>query len=286
MANNKYDTVAFIYDFDGTLSPDNMQEYGFIKAIGKNADEFWAENARLSNENDASNILCYMYLMIKMAKNNDISLKRESFQRFGKDVELFEGVKDWFARINDYGRSKGLDVKHYIISSGLKEMIEGTAIAGEFEKIFACSFLYNIDGVAYWPAVAVDYTAKTQFLFKINKGINEVSDNSRINEYKPEDERPVPFTSMVYFGDGETDVPCMKMIKEHGGHAVAVYKPGDMRCKKRALQLISDGRVNFVSPADYSEGHEIDCIAHTILDKIAVDLRINKLLQEHSKRVE
>ena len=286
MANNKYDTVAFIYDFDGTLSPDNMQEYGFIKAIGKNADEFWTENARLSNENDASNILCYMYLMIKMAKNNDISLKRESFQRFGKEVELFEGVKDWFARINDYGRSKGLDVKHYIISSGLKEMIEGTAIAGEFEKIFACSFLYNIDGVAYWPAVAVDYTAKTQFLFKINKGINEVSDNSRINEYKPEDERPVPFTSMVYFGDGETDVPCMKMIKEHGGHAVAVYKPGDMKCKKRALQLISDGRVNFVSPADYSEGHEIDCIAHTILDKIAVDLRINKLLQEHSKRVE
>lgn len=286
MANNKYDTVAFIYDFDGTLSPDNMQEYGFIKAIGKNADEFWTENARLSNENDASNILCYMYLMIKMAKNNDISLKRESFQRFGKDVELFEGVKDWFVRINDYGRSKGLDVKHYIISSGLKEMIEGTAIAGEFEKIFACSFLYNIDGVAYWPAVAVDYTAKTQFLFKINKGINEVSDNSRINEYKPEDERPVPFTSMVYFGDGETDVPCMKMIKEHGGHAVAVYKPGDMKCKKRALQLISDGRVNFVSPADYSEGHEIDCIAHTILDKIAVDLRINKLLQEHSKRVE
>ena len=108
MAKNKYDTVAFIYDFDGTLSPDNMQEYGFIKAIGKNADEFWAENARLSKENDASNILCYMYLMIKMAKSNNISLKRESFQRFGNDVKLFEGVKDWFGRINSYGRSKGL----------------------------------------------------------------------------------------------------------------------------------------------------------------------------------
>lgn len=286
MAKNKYDTVAFIYDFDGTLSPDNMQEYGFIKAIGKNADEFWAENARLSKENDASNILCYMYLMIKMAQINNISLKRESFQRFGKDVELFEGVKDWFARINSYGRSKGLDVKHYIISSGLKEMIEGTAIADEFEKIFACSFLYNVDGVAYWPAVAVDYTAKTQFLFKINKGINEVSDNSRINEYKPEDERPVPFTSMVYFGDGETDVPCMKMIKEHGGHAVAVYKPKDARRKKKALQLISDGRANFVSPADYSDGREIDRIAHIILDKIAVDLQINKLLKEHAQRAE
>ena len=285
MVEKGNDIVAFIYDFDGTLSPDNMQEYGFIKAIGKNADEFWAENARLSKENDASNILCYMHLMIKMAQTNNISLKRESFQRFGKDVELFEGVKEWFGRINDYGRSKGLDVKHYIISSGLKEMIEGTAIADEFEKIFACSFLYNVDGVAYWPAVAVDYTAKTQFLFKINKGINEVSDNSRINEYKPEDERPVPFTSMVYFGDGETDVPCMKMIKEHGGHAVAVYKPKDAGRKQKALQLISDGRANFVSPADYSEGHEIDCIAHIVLDKIAVDLQINKLLKEHAQRV-
>jgi hypothetical protein len=227
-----------------------------------------------------------MKLMFDEARKADIKLRREDFRRFGASVELFKGVKEWFGRINDYGRSKGLDVKHYIISSGLKEMIEGTAIADEFEKIFACSFLYNVDGVAYWPAVAVDYTAKTQFLFKINKGINEVSDNSRINEYKPEDERPVPFTSMVYFGDGETDVPCMKMIKEHGGHAVAVYKPKDARRKKKALQLISDGRANFVSPADYSEGHEIDKIAHIILDKIAVDLQINKLLKEHAQRAE
>lgn len=171
--------VALIYDFDGTLSPGNMQEFGFIQAIGKDKAEFWAKNKKLSEENDANGILTYMYLMIQAAKNNGISLRRESFKRFGENVELFDGVKEWFALVNDYGRSIGLDIRHYINSSGLKEMIEGTSIAKEFENIYACSFLYDVDGIAYWPAVAIDYTAKTQFLFKINKGIKEVSDNKK-----------------------------------------------------------------------------------------------------------
>ena len=277
MANNKYDTVAFIYDFDGTLSPDNMQEYGFIKAIGKNADEFWAENARLSNENDASNILCYMHLMIKMAKNNDISLKRESFQRFGKDVELFEGVKDWFARINDYGRSKGLDVKHYIISSGLKEMIEGTAIADEFEKIFACSFLYNKEGEAEWPGVAVDYTAKTQFLFKINKGILSIRDNKKVNESQAEDIKRIPFPHMIYLGDGETDVPCMKIVKMFGGNSIAVYNPEIKKKVNVAKKLLRQQRVNFITPADYTKDSRTYQVVCAIIDKIKADWALNRL---------
>ena len=214
----KRPTVALIYDFDGTLSPGNMQEFGFIQAIGKDKAEFWAKNKKLSEDNDANGILTYMYLMIQAAKNNGISLRRESFKRFGENVELFDGVKEWFALVNEYGKSIGLDIKHYINSSGLKEMIEGTPIAKEFENIYACSFLYDVDGIAYWPAVAIDYTAKTQFLFKINKGIKEVSDNKKINQYIPEKERPIPFKRMIYFGDGDTDIPCMKMIKEHGGH--------------------------------------------------------------------
>lgn len=178
----KKPTVALIYDFDGTLSPGNMQEFGFIQAIGKDKAEFWAKNKKLSEDNDANGILTYMYLMIQAAKNNGISLRRESFKRFGENVELFDGVKEWFALVNEYGKSIGLDIKHYINSSGLKEMIEGTPIAKEFENIYACSFLYDVDGIAYWPAVAIDYTAKTQFLFKINKGIKEVSDNKKINQ--------------------------------------------------------------------------------------------------------
>ena len=263
----KRPTVALIYDFDGTLSPGNMQEFGFIQAIGKDKSEFWAKNKQLSEDNDANGILTYMYLMIQAAKNNGISLRRESFKRFGENVELFDGVKEWFALVNEYGKSIGLDVKHYINSSGLKEMIEGTPIAKEFENIYACSFLYDVDGIAYWPAVAIDYTAKTQFLFKINKGIKEVSDNKKINQYIPEKERPIPFERMIYFGDGDTDIPCMKMIKEHGGHSIAVYANGNSVKKATALQLIKDNRVNFVCPADYRAGKEINMV-HCCPEKI------------------
>jgi phosphoserine phosphatase len=269
MNKQKKSVIALVYDFDGTLSPSNMQEYGFIEAIGKNKDDFWKEAFSLSKKNDANGILCYMYLMFKKARENSISLKRESFQRFGKSIKLYNGVKEWFSLINEYGNNLGLDVRHYIISSGLKEMIEGTEIANEFENIYACSFLYDVDGVAMWPAVAVDYTAKTQFLFKINKGIKEVSDNTKINEFIPEEERPIPFKHFIYFGDGETDIPCMKMVKEHGGNSIAIYK----RTKKEmAEKLINQNRVNFVCPSDFSEGKEIYHVVTTILNKIKADL--------------
>ena len=277
--------VALIYDFDGTLSPGNMQEFGFIQAIGKDKAEFWAKNKKLSEDNDANGILTYMYLMIQAAKNNGVSLRRESFKRFGENVELFDGVKELFALVNEYGKSIGLDVKHYINSSGLKEMIEGTPIAKEFENIYACSFLYDVDGIAYWPAVAIDYTAKTQFLFKINKGIKEVSDNKKINQYIPEKERPIPFERMIYFGDGDTDIPCMKMIKEHGGHSIAVYANGNSVKKATALQLIKDNRVNFVCPADYRAGKEINMVVKRILDKIKADYEFQRLLDLHHKKI-
>lgn len=268
--------VALVYDFDGTLSPRNMQEFGFIQAIGKDIDEFWAKNNELSENNDASGILCYMYMMIKEATYNSVLLTRESFREFGAKVELFDGVKEWFALINAYGEKCGLAIKHYINSSGLKEMIEGTSIAQEFENIYACSFLYDVNGVAYWPAVAVDYTAKTQFLFKINKGIQSVSDTHKINEYTPEEERPVPFKRMIYFGDGATDIPSMKMVKEHGGHSIAVY--GEESKRPMAQKLIDEHRVNFVCHADYREGSEIHAVVTKILDKIKADYDIDRLV--------
>lgn len=268
--------VALVYDFDGTLSPRNMQEFGFIQAIGKDIDEFWAKNNELSENNDASGILCYMYMMIKEATYNSVLLTRESFREFGAMVELFDGVKEWFALINSYGEKCGLTIKHYINSSGLKEMIEGTSIAQEFENIYACSFLYDVNGVAYWPAVAVDYTAKTQFLFKINKGIQSVSDTHKINEYTPEEERPVPFKRMIYFGDGATDIPSMKMVKEHGGHSIAVY--GEESKRPMAQKLIDEHRVNFVCHADYREGSEIHAVVTKILDKIKADYDVDRLV--------
>lgn len=277
-------TVALIYDFDGTLSPGNMQEFGFIQATGKTKEEFWKKNRELAEGKDANGILTYMYLMLSEARQNNISLKRDSFKNFGKNVELFDGVKEWFSMVNNYGRQIGLDIRHYINSSGLKEMIEGTPIAHEFENIYACSFLYNVDDIAYWPGVAIDYTAKTQFLFKINKGISEVSDNKKINRFIPEDERPIPFTRMIYFGDGETDIPCMKMIKEHGGHSIAVYEQGNQNKKDTALQLIRDNRVNFICAADYRKGKEINMVVKRVLNKIRADYDFQRLLDLHKKK--
>lgn len=266
MTTKKDIDVALVYDFDGTLSPGNMQEFGFVQAIGKDPTQFWEKVVRMATDNDASGILCYMYLMLQEAATNNISLKRESFRKFGSKVELYKGVTEWFSLINQYGKSIGLNIKHYINSSGLREMIEGTTIAKEFENIYACSFLYNVDGVAYWPAVAVDYTTKTQFLFKINKGIREVSDNKKINEYVAKEDRAIPFEHMIYFGDGETDVPSMSVVKGQGGHAIAVY--GDNSKRALAMRLIQEDRVNYACRADYSEGEELCVTVKQILDKI------------------
>lgn len=284
MTTKKKLEVALVYDFDGTLSPKNMQEFGFVQAIGKNPTEFWQKNREIATNNDASEILCYMFLMIKEAKYKDIRLTRDSFRSFGSKIDLFPGVLEWFQLINGVGEKTGLNIKHYINSSGLKEMIEGTPIAKEFENIYACSFLYDSNGVAYWPAVAVDYTAKTQFLFKINKGIREVSDNSKVNQYIPENKRRIPFERMIYFGDGDTDVPCMKMVKQHGGHSIAVY--GNREKKATAMRLINEDRVNFACSADFTEGKDVFNVVKRILYKIKADYDFQRLLDIHKSNAE
>ncbi len=288
MANNrKNPTVALIYDFDGTLSPGNMQEFGFIQAIGKTPDEFWQKSAAISRGQDASEILCYMKLMIDEARAADVKLKRDSFRTFGSQIELYKGVLEWFDLINQYGKARGINIEHYINSSGLIEMIEGTPIAKEFKNIYACSFLYDVNGVAVWPAVAIDYTAKTQFLFKINKGVSSIRDNKLVNEYLPEEDRPVPFSQMIYFGDGSTDIPCMRLVKQFGGNSIAVYKPNGknkVQSKATAERLIKENRVNFACPADYSEGSEIHKVVTTIIDKIKFDLEFEHLKQQHRNR--
>lgn len=282
MATKNSIDVALVYDFDGTLSPGNMQEFGFVQAIGKDPDDFWSRTHEMAVSNDASSILCYMYLMLQEAKANHISLKRKDFQRFGSMVELYKGVEEWFDLINRYGESKGLNIHHYINSSGLKEMIEGSRIANVFDNIYASSFLYDADGKAYWPAVAVDYTAKTQFLFKINKGIHEVSDNKKINEYVAKEERYIPFERMIYFGDGETDVPSMSVVKSQGGHSIAVY--GNQQKKATAIRLAKENRVDFICKADYSEGDEIHTVIRHILDKICTDYDFQQLLTANKNK--
>lgn len=270
-------TVALIYDFDGTLSPGNMQEYDFIPAVGKSNADFWSESSGLARDEDADPILTYMARMIAEARAKNIPLTRASFRESGSKIDLYQGVAEWFSRIDAYGAAKGLNIVHYINSSGIKEMIEGSSIAGEFKKIYACSFLYDDAGEAYWPGVAINYTNKTQFIYKINKGVESVWDDKAVNEYVPEHLRPVPFRRMIYFGDGTTDIPCMRQVKASGGYSIAVYNPSEPDKKPAAERLLGENRVNFVSPADYRAGGVLDRIVHTVIDKIAAEEELAKL---------
>lgn len=269
--------VALIYDFDGTLSPGNMQEFGFIQAIEQNAKTFWRKSDEIAIGQDASNILAYMKLMFDQAHQKGIKLRRKDFQRFGSKIELFPGVREWFRLVNEYGKSQGVVIEHYINSSGLVEMIEGTPIANEFKRIFACSFLYNDAGEAEWPGVAVDYTAKTQFLFKINKGILSMRDNKLVNESQAEDKKRIPWSNMIYFGDGDTDVPCMKIVKMFGGNPIAVYNPANPAKKATAQKLLRQDRVNFISPTDYTAEGKTFQIVKGIIDRIKIDDTLHRL---------
>ena len=280
----KRPTVALIYDFDGTLSPGNMQEFGFIQAIGQKPDEFWSKSNAVPDGQEVNSILSYMKLMIDEAREKGISLTRDSFVSFGKHIELYEGVKEWFALINEYGRRHGVVVEHYINSSGQTELIEGTSIAKEFKKIFACSFWYDESGVAVWPAVAVDYTGKTQFLFKIAKGIMDISDNTKVNESQKEDDKPIPFSHMIYLGDGTTDVPCMKIVKMFGSNSIAVYSPENERQYETARKLLKQDRVNFICQADYRVGGPMYEVVTTIIDKIKAESDFHALQRKNRRR--
>ena len=263
----KKPVVAICYDFDKTLSPDNMQAQGYLQAIKYECqDEFWKETNELARANCMDSNLAWMYLMLKGARGKEI-FRREMLARYDSQVELYDGVCDWFDRICRYGEERGITVEHYILSSGLKEMIEGTCIADKLTAIFASSFYYDEAGVAVWPAQVVNYTSKTQFLFRISKGVLDVNDNS-VNDYIPPENIRVPFTNMVYIGDSETDIPCMKLVNSYGGYSVGVYDPvtGD---KSRVLKLLDEHRIGYFAPADYTEGSEMDALMKSILDKTA-----------------
>lgn len=259
--------IALMYDFDKTLCTKDMQEYSFIPKIEMDSGDFWDEVNKLAREKQMDRILAYMHLMLKKSKAKDQSIRRQDFVNLGKDLVYYPGVNDWFSRINHLVEDMEIVVEHYIISSGLKEIIEGSSIFKNFHEIFACEFLYDANGVACWPKNAVNYTTKTQFLFRINKGVFDLSNDTDLNKYTPEDDRPVPFRNMIYIGDGITDVPCMKLIKTNGGYSIAVHQEED---QQKVKELIIHERVDFIALADYSENSELDKIVRDIIMKIVM----------------
>ena len=273
-------TIALLYDFDKTLSIKDQQEYTFIPSLGMEAAEFWGEADKISKENNMDRILSYMFLMIKQARKKNVEITKEAFKALGADVDLLPGVKTWFKRINDYGKSKGVKIEHYIISSGLKEIMEGTPIAKHFKRIYGCEFHYNTNGNADWPAQVVNYTTKTQFIFRISKGALDLYDDSLVNSYMPMHSRSVPYSNMIYIGDGLTDVPCMKLIRDRGGESIALFHGKN---KSLSQKLLLEKRVGFICPANYSKNSELEITVKTLIDKIKI---AEDLEREHEKQYE
>ncbi len=262
--NDKKIVLAICYDFDKTLSPTDMQAQGFIQSIGYDVENFWKESNKLASDNEMDQNLAWMFMMSK-GSHGKFVFNKNTLKEFGSKVELFPGVKSWFERINKYGEKHGVEVEHYIISSGLKEIIEGTVIADKFKRIYASSFYYDADGVAVWPAQVVNYTDKTQFLFRIEKGVLDVNDQQVNTFFKPNELR-IPFRNMVYIGDSDTDIPCMKLVNTNGGHSIGVYN-AETNDKSKVFKMLSENRIKYFAPADYSEDSKLEQLILKIIDR-------------------
>ncbi|MGN0507873.1 MAG: HAD family hydrolase [Ruminococcus sp.] len=269
--------VAIMYDFDRTLCTKDMQDYSFIPSLGMTESEFWQYSNSLGQREHMDSILAYMYAMVKISKDKNIPLLRRNLVDMGKNVELFKGVEGWFDRITEFGRLCGMQVEHYVISSGMKEIIEGTPISKCFKSIFACEFLYDENGNGVWPKTDVNYTNKTQFVYRINKGVLDVANDNDLNRSMPDDSKRVPFCNMIYIGDGLSDVPCMKMMKAYGGYSIAVYQNKDSKVE----DLLKRGRVDYIYPADYSENTGLDITVKNIIRKMSIS---ETLYDEYTKQ--
>ena len=269
--------TALIYDFDGTLAPGNMQDGRFIPRLGMTSGEFWAEVNRNTEKHQCDPTISYMFVMLEKAREAGVSVRKEDMAQWAGHIEFFPGVAQWFERMNRHGREHQVSVEHYIVSSGNSEIIEATPIAGEFRGIFASKFIYDDQGHAVWPANAVNFTTKTQYLFRVNKGAHGPSEQDTINLYVPDEERPIPFESIAYIGDGETDVPCFRLVKDMGGLAVAVHEPGR---EHEAERFFQEGRVNATAPADYREGSKLDRMVQNFIETRASAAKFAAIARE------
>ncbi|MFA5503497.1 MAG: haloacid dehalogenase-like hydrolase [Erysipelotrichia bacterium] len=263
--------VAIMYDFDKTLSTTDMQNYTFIPNLGLTPAQFWNATSEFTNKSGVERILSYMYMMIVEAKEKGIKLTREYLNSCGKNIKFFPGVTTWFKRINLYGERKGIKVEHYLVSSGTKEIIDGCAIINEFAAAYGCEYHYNSEGEPVWPKYAINYTQKTQFFFRIAKGVFDINDDNAVNEKMTK--LRIPYRNIVYLGDGMTDIACMTLVKKNGGRSIAVYPEKEIA---QVRKIYEDGRVSFICRSDYSAGSDLEKVIHLIIDSISTYHEIEK----------
>ena len=281
MKKSQKPIIALMYDFDKTLSKSDMQDYGFIPALGMSPSEFWGETGKFQDATGVERILSYMYTMVRLSKEKGIKLTRKTLNDMGKNIEYFKGVTTWFKRINEYGKSLGVEIEHYIISSGTKEILEGSSIAKEFKHMFGCEFYYDPKTEEpVWPKLAINYTQKTQYIYRIRKGSFDLTDDTTINT-KVEEIR-IPYTNMIYLGDGMTDIPCMQLVQNNSGHSIAIYSDTDEKALKK---LLAEKRTNVCVKADYSAGSDLENVVQSIIQTVAAEANLKAKSKELAEKL-
>ncbi|MBF2759897.1 MAG: haloacid dehalogenase-like hydrolase [Ectothiorhodospiraceae bacterium AqS1] len=249
--------LAMVYDFDGTLI-DGIMSDPIVKDLGLEIESFWNDCSVYAHKYGMDKICSYMFLLLDEARKKNKALTLESMGEIGRGLELRDGLQgedSWFERINELCDKAGLEAEHYVVTSGLAEIVEAVPIVneGKIARVFGSRFHYGENGAALWPAKVVNYTTKTQYLFRINKGLLDESDEDEPNRYMPPEKRPIPFENMVFIGDGFTDIPCFSLVKANGGHAIAVLGGDDDKSKKTIEGLVADKRVDQISLKNHFE---------------------------------
>lgn len=278
--DNAQNTIAMIYDFDGTLTPRPMQDYAILPQLKLDAAAFWDEVGTEAKQTGAENMLVYMRKLLEKAQEAHVHIRKEDYANLAANIRYYRGVEEWFALINQYvqARTQAVNIKHYIISAGMKEILDGISIGQHFAQIYASEYYFDFRGIATFPKLVITDTSKTQYLFRINKGIEDLRDN--INGHMPEALRPIPFKNMIYLGDGLTDVPSMALTLKEGGHAVAVFDDQNQHQHQVCQQLLHAKRVDFIAPADYQAGSVLHQRIQLLLNQLISEIEYRQMRQQ------
>ncbi len=264
--------IGIVYDYDQTLSPTYMQDEVLFPKFGINPSEFWKRCKILVEEQGYESELAYLKAIIDYLEMDGPS--NADLEELGRGLQFFPGLPEMFeeldAVLSDEHRAMGVRIEHYIVSSGIKALIDGSRLRPYCKEIFGCEFAENAAGRISFPRRVISHTSKTQYLFRINKGMLDPAED--VNDHMPDHLRPIPFPNMVYLGDGPTDVPCFTVMKRFGGHSIAVYNPDDRTRTsfRKAYQLAGvAGRIKHIAPADYRAGSHLRLLLEETVLEIA-----------------
>ncbi|MEZ5301065.1 MAG: haloacid dehalogenase-like hydrolase [Verrucomicrobiales bacterium] len=264
--------IGIVYDYDQTLSPKYMQDEVLFPRFGINPDSFWKRCRELVDDQGFDGELAYLKALLDY-----LSLDRPSnkeLEELGKDLHFYKGLPEMFTEINKVltpaHEAVGIKIEHYIVSSGMKALIDGCALKPFFKAIFGCEFAEDENGRISFPKRVISHTQKTQYLFRISKGL--LAPDQDVNDHMPPEQRPIPFPNMIYLGDGPTDVPCFTVMRQYGGYCIAVYNPDDesRRSFRKCYQLTAHAnRVRHIAPSDYRPGSHLRLLLEEMVGEIA-----------------